>query len=86
MVSLPDEDNRWRCAHCGNLTRFDVERRRHTSEYWHMDLSGMPRVEDTHVISEEIISVTGRWCGAADAVELVSRPEAEAAPGPGGTP
>lgn len=87
-ISLPSDDLRWRCAHCGNLTRFDVERRRHTSEFWHMDLSGQPTIESTQLLAEDILSVRCRWCGADDGVALVPRPEAEAeaAGGPGGTP
>ncbi|MFZ4511082.1 MAG: hypothetical protein ACOYNJ_08995 [Candidatus Nanopelagicales bacterium] len=36
-LTLPDEHHRWRCGHCGNLTRFDVVRRARTREYWHVD-------------------------------------------------
>ena len=49
VVSLPDESTRWRCAGCGNLTRFDVTRTRRTREFWHFDLAGERRVEDTEV-------------------------------------
>ena len=42
--SLPGPDTRWRCARCGNLTRFDVHRTRSTVEYWHLDLAGEPTV------------------------------------------
>jgi hypothetical protein len=85
---LPDERSRWRCAHCGNLTRFDVVRSSRVREYWHLDMSGVPVVEDTEVLSEAVESVTCRWCGAADRVEIVTRPEfggpAQEAPGDGG--
>lgn len=75
-VPLPDETTRWRCAQCGNLTRFDVVRSSRVQEYWHLDLSGVPAVEQTEVVSEVVESVGCRWCGATDAVELVPRPEA----------
>ena len=45
---IPD-DQRYRCAGCGNLTRFDVTRTRRTTEYWHFDLAGDHRVEETAV-------------------------------------
>jgi hypothetical protein len=77
--SLPGATNRWRCAGCGNLTRFDVARSSRTTEYWHFDLAGEHRVEETRTESESIDSVTCRWCGRSDAIELVSRAEADAA-------
>src|ERR1700710_1139383 len=46
-ASLPDANTRWRCAACGNLTRFDVTRTRRTTEFWHFDLAGDHRVEET---------------------------------------
>jgi hypothetical protein len=85
-LNLPTAETRWRCGHCGNLTRFDVERRRHTEEFWHMDLSGQPTIEQTTVLDEEIVRVRCRWCGADDGVREVPRPDLEADQGPGGTP
>jgi hypothetical protein len=75
-IALPDETHRWRCAGCGNLTRFDVVRTRRTSEFWHLDLAGDPRVEQTEVLAETVESVSCRWCGRSDAIELVARNEA----------
>jgi hypothetical protein len=43
--AIPDASQRWRCAGCGNLTRFDVTRTRRTTEFWHFDLAGDHRVE-----------------------------------------
>ena len=70
---LPDAGRRWRCAGCGNLTRFDVNRTRRTTEFWHFDLAGEHRVEQTEVVAESVESVTCRWCGRSDAIELVAR-------------
>ena len=70
---LPDTTQRWRCAGCGNLTRFDVTRTRRTTEFWHFDLAGEHRVEDSDVVAESVESVTCRWCGRSDAIELVVR-------------
>jgi hypothetical protein len=74
-VPLPDSTTRWRCGGCGNLTRFDVLRTRRTTEFWHFDLAGVHEVEATDVENEVVESVTCRWCGRSDAIELVSRAE-----------
>ena len=77
-ASLPDAHTRWRCGGCGNLTRFDVTRTRRTTEFWHFDLAGEHRVEESTTEEEDVSAVTCRWCGRSDAVELVSRAEADA--------
>ena len=73
MIELPDVSERWRCAGCGNLTRFDVTRSRRTTEYWHFDLAGEHSVEETELLAETVESVRCRWCGRDDAVEVVAR-------------
>jgi RNase P subunit RPR2 len=72
---LPDEKSRWRCAHCGNLTRFDVTRASTVTEFWHADLAGVVTVEERNVGAEEVLAVSCRWCGSDDRIEIVSRPE-----------
>lgn len=79
---LPDAQQRWRCAGCGNLTRFDVTRTRRTTEYWHFDLSGDHRVEETEVKGETLETVTCRWCGRDDAIEVIDRNDATASEDP----
>jgi hypothetical protein len=74
--SIPDARHRWRCSGCGNLTRFDVTRTATTKEFWHLDLSGQPTVEETETLTDEIRSLTCRWCGRSDTVEVVPRPDA----------
>lgn len=74
-ITAPDETTRWRCARCGNLTRFDVVRRTRARQYWHFDLGGAVTVEEDQPLRDEIESVTCRWCGATDTVELVARVE-----------
>jgi 4-hydroxy-3-methylbut-2-en-1-yl diphosphate synthase IspG/GcpE len=81
-LSLPDQTQRWRCAGCGNLTRFDVTRARRTTEFWHFDLAGEHVVEDTEVREETVEQVSCRWCGRADAIEVVSRAEHPGDQGP----
>ena len=62
---------RWRCAGCGNLTRFDVSRTRRTTEYWHFDLAGHCTIESVEVLSEQVETVRCRWCGRNDAIESI---------------
>ncbi|MFC7330373.1 hypothetical protein [Marinactinospora rubrisoli] len=76
-LTAPSVSQRWRCAQCGNLTRFDVTRTRRSRDYVHVDLSGEPRVEESEALSETIEEVRCRWCGSVEAVEVVDRPAAE---------
>jgi hypothetical protein len=71
---LPAEGQRWRCGGCGNLTRFDVVRTATVREFWHLDLSGEAHVEEADTLDETVASVVCRWCGRADAIEVVDRP------------
>ena len=73
---LPGATTRWRCAKCGNLTRFDVVRELRTREYWHFDLAGEPEVESSEALKDVVERVECRWCGAGDSIELVARPDA----------
>jgi hypothetical protein len=41
----------------------------------HLDMAGEPSVDETEVLSETIESITCRWCGSADRIEIVARPE-----------
>lgn len=81
-IPAPTEVTRWRCAQCGNLTRFDVTRRTRARDFVHLDLAGSPRVEEHEVLNEVIEQVRCRWCGAVDAVELVARPDVGDGDGP----
>lgn len=75
MVTGPP--GRYRCAACGNLTRFDVVARARTRRFLHFTLAGDPRVEEEEVLDEEVERVTCRWCGSSDRVEVVPRVPAE---------
>jgi hypothetical protein len=81
-LRVPGDGERWRCSGCGNLTRFDVTRSRRTTEYWHFDLAGDHQVEEEIVLSEEVEAVSCRWCGRADAIEIVDRAAVYAATDP----
>jgi hypothetical protein len=64
---------RYRCAGCGNLTRFDVAISRRTREYHHFTVGGDLEVEAVEVVEESIESVQCRWCGATgDRIEVLA--------------
>lgn len=69
---------RYRCGACGNLTRFDVESVERVRRYWHVDLSGAGEAEEEERVEVHVESVTCRWCGASDAIEVVEVPGAGA--------
>ena len=62
---------RYRCAGCGNLTRFDVVSTERVRRFWHVDLSGAGGAEETEALEETVESVTCRWCGSSDNIEIV---------------
>ena len=68
--------HRFRCAGCGNVTRFDVEATTRRRWYQHFDLGGRGEVEDEEVLEQTVESVTCRWCGRGDAVEVEPAPAA----------
>ncbi len=70
---------RYRCAACGNRTRFDVVVTRRTRAFHHYSLGGELSVDDEHVLAETVEDVSCRWCGNGAAVDRVSGDE------PGGT-
>lgn len=65
-------DTRYRCAACGNLTRFDVTASRRTKAYHHYSVGGALSVEDVEVLDEQIESVVCRWCGPSATVETIA--------------
>ena len=69
--SAPVPTARYRCAGCGNLTRFDVTTTRRTRAFYHYTLGGELVVEDEEVLSETVEEVACRWCGSARAVETL---------------
>ncbi len=73
--ALPDLKSRFRCAHCGNLTRFDVTRASTVKEFWHADMAGEVTVEEREVVADQVLAVSCRWCGSGDRIEIVFRPE-----------
>ena len=68
---------RYRCASCGNLTRFDIDVTRRTRAFHHYTTGGDLTVEDVEVLSETVDAVTCRWCGPAGSVEVLADPDGE---------
>jgi len=69
---------RYRCASCGNLTRFDVVMTRRTKAFHHYSTGGELAVEDEEVLEELVEAVTCRWCGPSGHVAVT--PEGGAGP------
>ena len=63
---------RYRCAACGNLTRFDFTVTRRTRAFHHYSLGGDLAVEDEELLDERVEEVTCRWCGSGRAVEVLT--------------
>jgi len=62
---------RYRCAACGNLTRFDVTITRRTRAFHHYSIGGDLTVEDEQVLAETVEEVACRWCGTSANVEVL---------------
>lgn len=71
VESVPVPPPRYRCAACGNLTRFDVTVTRRTRAFHHYTLGGELSVEDTETLSETVEEVACRWCGSSRGVEVL---------------
>ncbi len=73
-TSLPAHP-RYRCAACGNLTRFDVVSTRRTRAFHHFSVGGELVVEEEEVLSEVVEEVSCRWCESSGAVEVLAEAE-----------
>lgn len=69
--------SRYRCAACGNLTRFDVVTTRRTRAFHHYSLGGELTVQEEDVLSEVVEAVTCRWCASGGAVETLDTEQAK---------
>jgi hypothetical protein len=65
MTAASGDHDRYRCAACGNLTRFDVVATRRTRSFHHFSVGGDLTIEDEEVLDERIEEVVCRWCGAS---------------------
>jgi hypothetical protein len=70
---------RYRCAACGNLTRFDVVISRRTTAFHHFTVSGELSIEDEQVLEEAVEAVTCRWCGPGGSVQVLAAGDAAGA-------
>ena len=73
MASSTGSDTtiRYRCAACGNLTRFNVVTNRRTRAFHHFSVGGDLSVEDVEVLDESVEEVSCRWCGNGNAIEII---------------
>lgn len=62
---------RYRCAACGNLTRFDVTTTTTEKAYFHYSVGGELSIEDAVQVRRTVDEVSCRWCGHGRAVEAI---------------
>ena len=63
---------RYRCAACGNRTRFTVTATRTSRGFYHFTIGGELSIEDEEILTESVDAVSCRWCGHGDAIETES--------------
>ncbi len=64
----------YRCAACGNKTRFDVFETIRRRQYHHYTLGGELSVDEEEMLERTVERVVCRWCGRADAIEAGGEP------------
>lgn len=64
----------YRCAHCGNRTRFDVYETVRRRRFAHFTLGGEMEVDEEEVLSVAVERVLCRWCERDDAIEPATSP------------
>ncbi len=69
---------RYRCNACGNRTRFDVVATRKTRAFQHFTLGGELTIEEEEVLSDVTESVTCRWCGRSNSIDVITDEQATA--------
>jgi hypothetical protein len=62
---------RYRCAACGNRTRFNVVTSRRTKAFHHYSVGGDLAIEDVEVLDESVDEVSCRWCGNGNSIEVI---------------
>ena len=60
----------YRCAHCGNRTRFDVFERLERRRFMHFTLGGEAEVDEEEVLASDTLRIVCRWCDRDDAIEV----------------
>ena len=64
----------YRCAHCGNRTRFDVYERIRRRRFEHFELGGRSVIDEEETLERVVERVVCRWCDRADGIETVEQP------------
>ena len=67
-----DDHHRFRCAACGNLTRFNVVERQRAARFYHFNLAGDLSVEEEDVLEAVLERVECRWCSSTR-IDVVPR-------------
>lgn len=61
----------YRCAHCGNKTRFDVVDRLRRRRFHHYTLGGELAIDEEEILEQVVERITCRWCDRSDGIETV---------------
>ncbi len=77
MTRPLEAHERYRCTGCGNVTRFDLVERSRVRRFYHFDLAGDAVIDEEEVLEYALESVTCRWCGRSDTVDVETRPHAD---------
>lgn len=64
-------EDRYRCAHCGNKTRFDVVESLRRRRFHHYSLGGELAIDEEEVLDRTVESVICRWCERSDGIEVL---------------
>jgi len=67
---------RYRCAHCGNRTRFDVYETVRRRRFHHYTLGGDLDVDEEEILERSVERVVCRWCERSDAIEELTTADA----------
>ncbi len=65
-------DKAYRCAHCGNRTRFDVYETVRRRRFAHFTLGGEMTIDEEEVLDATLERIVCRWCDRDDAIETSS--------------
>jgi hypothetical protein len=61
----------YRCAHCGNKTRFDVYDTVRRRRFEHATLGGEITIDEEEILERRIDRIVCRWCDRDDAIEVL---------------
>jgi len=64
-------NDRYRCTHCGNKTRFDVFEAVRRRRYHHFTLGGDLAIDEEEILDRTVEQVVCRWCDRSDGIEFL---------------